>query len=349
MTSAPSLTVDQPIRDAVRADTQFAVIDIGSNSIRLVVFDGLSRVSAAMFNERVLCGLGRGIDQSGALNTEAIEPALNTLRRFDAIINALDVPEVMVVATAAVREAQDGPAFVERVHAETGLRVRVLSGEDEARYSAYGVVSAFPGATGIVADLGGASLELVMLRDGQPTRQATLPLGPLRFGKSMTEPSEALRAHAAAALRTVPWLTDGAQAPLYLVGGSWRSFGRMHMMQNRYPLPMLHHYVMRTGEVVDFADMIGGLGPVTLRGIGQLARKRLETVPFGAVVLRGLLAAIQPDEVVFSAYGLREGLLYQALPNDVQSVDPLHAACEDLGARLSRRSDYGAEIGRAHV
>jgi len=158
-----------------------AVIDIGSNSIRLVVFERLARVLATIFNEKVLCGLANGLDTTGRLSPDGVVLALGNLMRFSALLEAMAVEDVTVLATSAVRDASDGPAFVAEVKARAGLDIRIISGEEEAILAGKGVISGIPDALGVVGDLGGGSLELIGIGGGEVGQNATLPLGPLRL------------------------------------------------------------------------------------------------------------------------------------------------------------------------
>ncbi len=146
-----------------QAPRDAAVIDIGSNSVRLVVYRLEGRAIWTVFNEKVLAGLGRDLAKTGRLSPEGVIQTLQALKRFRAVLEAVNPAETFVVATAAAREAKDGQDFIDRVRDETGFVVRVLSGEEEAHYAAVGVLAGAPDADAVVGDLGGASLELVRL------------------------------------------------------------------------------------------------------------------------------------------------------------------------------------------
>ena len=328
---------------AAAADTPYGVLDVGSNSIRLVVFEGLARAPAPVFNERELCGLGATLVETGALSPQAVESALDALRRFAAAADALGVGPLDAVTTAAVRDAIDGARFREAVARETGFSLRVLSGEEEARYAALGVVSAFPAASGLMADLGGGSLELVRLEAGRLAEHATLPLGVLRLGNLAPNRRTAL---AADRLKTLPWIEAVRGAPVYLVGGAWRALARLRMAAERHPIPVVHHYRMTPLEAREAAREYAAADPATLRpGPDGIWPRRLETVPSGAAVLRALLKAAAPGEVLFSAFGLREGLLFDRLPPTVRALDPLHDACRSIARRDGRSLVYGEALG----
>ena len=333
---------DERLPAAAAADAPYGVLDVGSNSIRLVVFEGLTRAPAPVFNERELCGLGATLAETGTLAPDAVEPALDALRRFAAAAEALGVGPLDAVTTAAVREASDGERFRKAVSRETGFSLRVLSGEEEARYAALGVVSAFPGANGLMADLGGGSLELVRLEHGRLAEHATLPLGVLRLGSLPPSRRSTL---AAERLKALPWLDRVRGAPVYLVGGAWRALARLRMASERHPIPVVHHYRMTPAEGREATKELAAVDPATLRpGPEGMLPRRLATVPSGASALKALLKVAAPGEVLFSAFGLREGLLFDRLPAAVRAQDPLHDACRSIARRDGRSLVYAEAL-----
>src|SRR6201994_679831 len=156
-----------------------AVIDIGSNSVRLVVYEGLARAPTALFNEKALCGLGREVQTTGLLAADAVEKALTALRRFRALCRVQKVGRVYAIATAACRDASNGPEFIAKAEKICGCTIEILTGQEEARYSALGVISGIHKPDGIVGDLGGGSLELIDVHGHQVRGGVTLPLGSL--------------------------------------------------------------------------------------------------------------------------------------------------------------------------
>jgi exopolyphosphatase / guanosine-5'-triphosphate,3'-diphosphate pyrophosphatase len=155
------------------------VIDIGSNSVRLVVYEGISRSPTPIFNEKVLCGLGREVSTKGKLNPDAVESAIAALKRFRALCDVLEVGDLRVVATAAVREAKDGAAFIREAEKACRTSIEVLSGKREARLAALGVIASVYRPDGVAGDLGGGSLELVEVRGDEIGIGVTLPFGGL--------------------------------------------------------------------------------------------------------------------------------------------------------------------------
>ncbi len=321
-----------------------AVVDIGSNSLRLVIYDGIRRSPVTLFNEKVMCGLGRGLERTGRLDPDGVELARANLQRFVALARSLGAGRLDVLATAAVRDASDGRAFVSEIQRRHRLKVQVLGGPEEGRLSAYGVLAGIPEASGIVGDLGGGSVELVPVAGGQVGAAATLPLGPLRLA-DYAEDDRKLRDAIDKQLGLVPWLgsrVDGGA--FYAVGGAWRALARIHMEQTHYPLHIIQHYTLPRSEAEDFLDIIARQSRKSLEKITTVSRKRLDVVPIAARVLQRLLRRTAPKQLVFSAYGLREGHLFSLLRGEAQREDPLLAACADLALTNRRFGADGDEV-----
>jgi exopolyphosphatase/guanosine-5'-triphosphate,3'-diphosphate pyrophosphatase len=306
-----------------------AVIDIGSNSLRLVVYDGVKRAPLPLLNEKVLCGLGRSLSSTGRLDPQAVALALGNLRRFVALARTAEAGNLHVLATAAVRDAEDGAAFVATVERSCDVRVRTLDGDTEGRLSALGVLAGIPGAEGLVGDLGGGSVELVPIAEGRPGSAATLPLGPLRLAH-LAGSEKKLREVIDTAIATVPQASAGGKGrELYLVGGAWRALARIHMEHSGYPLHIIHHYELSRGEADNFLQLLGRQSKRSLERLAGVSKKRLEAVPLAALVLLRLIRAVEPKRLVFSAFGLREGLVFDLLPEAVREEDPLLAAARE--------------------
>lgn len=323
---------------ADRAPRDAAVIDIGSNSVRLVVYRLEGRALWTAYNEKVLAGLGRDLPRTGRLSPEGVAESLPALRRFRTLLDAVAPAELHVVATAAVREAEDGLAFRERVAAETGLSVRVLTGEEEARYAAQGVLAGAPGAAGAAADLGGSSLEVVALEHGRPGAGVTLPLGPFAMEGGKGD-------RAAAVERRLSALGPEAGAEvLHAVGGAWRSLALLHMRMSGHDLHIVHQYEMEAAEVAALAELLGQQSKGSLARTRGVSRRRVETLPHAALVLDRLMRRLDCRRVSFSAYGLREGLLYAGMDEALRAEDPLVAGCEALGGRQGVSDGLGRPL-----
>ena len=327
------------VEGTVRRDA-VAVVDIGSNSLRLVVFDGLKRPARTLFNEKLLCGLGRSLNKTGKLDAEGVEMARANMQRFVALARTLGATRFDVLATAAVRDAADGPAFVQEIEKRYNLRVRVLSGEEEGRLSALGVLAGMPEASGIVGDLGGGSIELIEIGKGAVGRAATLPLGPLRLA-DLADDDKKLKDVIDRLLTTVPWLTAADGGNFYAVGGSWRALARIHMAESQYPLHIIQNYTLSRGEAEHFLDFIAKQTRKSLDGIAGLSKKRLEVVPLAGRVLARIMKRMDPKRVVFSAWGLREGHHFSLLDPAERAADPLITACLETARAHTRFGDIG--------
>lgn len=318
-----------------------AVIDIGSNSIRLVIYDRLWRAPVQQFNEKILCGLGRHLGTTGRLGKPQMALALANLVRFVRLAEAMHVEHVDVIATEAVRAAKNGAAFVADIERRCGLRVDVLSGEDEARLSAMGVLAGNPGAEGLMGDLGGASLEISRLEHGGIGGLVSLPLGPLRLIEAVGRDPQATRAFIDRHLADIGFGAAAAGQGLYCVGGSWRSLARFQMERTRHPLHVIHGYRLARAEAETMVRSVTKLGRRGLGDVKSVSRKRIETLPMAAIVLERLLAWQRPEHVTFSAFGLREGRLFSRLSPVEALRDPLLASAADLAAKDRRFDDMG--------
>lgn len=323
---------------APAAESRIAVIDLGSNSLRLVVFERLDGALFPLLNEKVMCALGRGLSATGRLNPEGMALALANLRRFVELARAIGVDHLAVLATAAMRDAEDGRAFAAEVERQCRVAVEIIPGAEEARLSAAGVLAGIPQAEGLVADMGGGSIELIEVGaragadGGRIGRGITLPLGPLRLAE-LGESPKAVAEAAERAFARAPMLRGAGDGGLYLVGGAARAIARLHMEHSHYPLHIIHHYTIARAEAEAFFDIMARQSKKSLAKIMTIAPKRLEVVPIAALVLRRLIAAAAPKRVVFSAFGLREGYAYGLLPH---GADPLIAACRAIARRESR-------------
>ncbi len=314
-----------------------AVVDLGSNSVRLVVFEGHTRNPIPIFNEKAVLRLGRGLQASGRLNEDGVAQALTVMHRYHAVAKAMRAHPFEVLATAAVRDATNGPDFVATLQAQMpDVPIRVLPGTGEAELSALGVLCGIPSADGILADIGGGSLEVVRLDHGVRGKSQTLRLGVIRLAERAGHDPVRARAIAEAELATVPWLSEGVGRDLFLVGGAWRALARIHMTQTAYPLQMVHHYTVGREEARDLTGVIAAAGRRALERLPGVSRRRIDDLPYAAVALRRVLRATGARRVVFSASGLREGWFMQQMPESIRAQDPLLAAGRELATGFGR-------------
>ncbi|MFH1804810.1 MAG: exopolyphosphatase [Pseudomonadota bacterium] len=329
-----------------RASNRIAIIDVGSNSVRLVVFDGMTRAPAPIFNEKVMCGLGRDIDATGQLNPEGVEMAVTAMRRFAGLLRAMKIVRVDVLATAAVRAASDGDAFCKRIKSETGLTIKIIDGLEEARLSALGVISGDPDATGIMGDIGGGSLELVLLDQGAIRERVSLPLGAMRLQTLFGNNRSAVEAEVEKHLSSVPWLDQGKDKPLFAVGGSWRSIAKLYIAQENYPISVIHNMTLPRPEIAELTHILSQQSRISLEKVGGVSKRRVDSLPHGALVMSRLISKMQARDVVFSGHGLREGWMFEVLPAAIRDRDPLLDACQSFAEDSERFHQHGEELYR---
>jgi exopolyphosphatase/guanosine-5'-triphosphate,3'-diphosphate pyrophosphatase len=342
--SDDALRFDRP-RAAPTAATRSAIIDIGSNSVRLVVYQGPPRLPAIIFNEKVMAGLGRGLSEGGEIDAAALDRAVKAIRRFAAIAREMEVEHLRAVATAAVREASNGPELVAHAR-DLGVFVELLSGEQEALAAGLGVLSAIPEADGIVGDLGGGSLELARVAGGEVQERVSFPLGVLRVAAIRAKGKGSLNRFVARALASAGWAGAGIGLPFYMVGGTWRALARLDMHLRLYPLPAIHGYTIPTDAIGDLRGYLSEAGKEELRQVPGLSSARAANLADGAALLAALMKALGSETVVASAYGLREGLLFAALESEVRAEDPLLVAAREEGRRQGRFPEHGDLLDR---
>jgi len=321
-----------------------AVIDIGSNSVRLVVYEGLTRSPTELFNEKALCGLGREVQSTGLLAPDAVEHALYTLKRFRALCQTMGVKKTFAIATAACRDAKNGRAFIKQAERIIKVDIDVLSGSREAELTALGVISGVHRADGIVGDLGGGSLELVDVRGARVRHGLTRPLGGLALADISAKSLKKAEKFVKRTLGRLPMLKACEDRSFYAVGGTWRSLARLHMWQTGYPLHVMHGYAIAADEALEFAKLVHRVDVDTLSNIDVVANARRPLLPYAALVLEYILRAGKPRQVVFSALGVREGLLYSLLRKKEKHEDALIEAARHLNQLRSRSPRHGEEL-----
>jgi exopolyphosphatase / guanosine-5'-triphosphate,3'-diphosphate pyrophosphatase len=342
--SAPERAENGSAQGRLDSGPPIAVIDIGSNSVRLVVYEGLTRSPTPLFNEKTLCGLGREVHSTGLLAEDAVDKALSALARFRALCDTMRVERVWAIATAACRDASNGKAFIAEAERLCGTKIDVLSGQREAELSAYGIVSGIHKPDGLVGDLGGGSLELVDVHGARVRPGVTLPLGGLalqdKSAKSLKKADKIVRT----ALKDVRGLSAGAGRSFFAIGGTWRSLARLHMWQIGYPLHVTHNYILPAKEVFEFSRLVHRVQPDTLSQIEVVSDARRPLLAYGALVLEHVVRLAKPREVVISALGVREGLLYSLLKGEERKKDPLLDAARELNQLRSRSPVHGEEL-----
>ncbi|HEY4265794.1 MAG TPA: Ppx/GppA family phosphatase [Micropepsaceae bacterium] len=323
-----------------------AIVDIGSNSVRLVIYEGPWRHAAALHNEKAICAIGRNMVSTGNLDAEGMIFAIETLARFRELCDGHNVRDVGAVATAAARDATNGRDFIRRAEKTLGQPIRILSGEEEARIAAEGTLAGLPDADGLVADLGGGSLDMVTVKDGKTGAAATLPFGPLRLMDVAGANLNKARNVVEKGLGKLDFAKSLKGRALYAVGGIWRALAHVDMDERDYPLRVLHHYVIPAGRAVKLCRVVSGLSRKSLEKMRSVPKRRAEALPYGALVMEEMIQGLGLKEVVVSAFGLREGVLQRKLKPEEAAKDPLIAFARDLNERESRLPGHAPELFR---
>ncbi len=328
-----------------RRQQHFAVIDIGSNSIRLVVYDDLTRAPFPRFNEKSLVALGASIDASGRMSAEAIGRAVKAIRRFAAIARAMGVETVHVLATEATRRASNGGDLVAAIRDGTAIETQVLSGHEEAILAATGVISGFFQPKGLAGDMGGGSLEVAeVLGDRVGERLVSMPIGALPVQAMLGDGYDSARKRVDAALQAMPpLLTDPV---FYAIGGGWRALARVHLAMRGAQVAVVHGLEAPADEIRALAKRIARMSPSEIAALPDVPSRRIDTLPSAALVMARLLRALRPETVVFSAFGLREGWLYAQLDPAEQYRDPLLEGAQALGLPNARVPAFCAALAR---
>lgn len=322
-----------------------AIVDIGSNSVRLVVYEGAVRAPFPLYNEKILCGLGRAQTDDGCLTDESIVRALSALRRFRAIARTLRAKNIHAIATAAVRDAGNGADFIDQAQQAIGTEVHILSGEREAELAANGITMGFVDPDGIGGDLGGGSLELIDLSGGRLGAADTVALGGLRLLEKSGGRLSRSQTIIEKELAKLAWLKGGRGRTLYAIGGTWRALAKLHMEYVDAPLRVMHGYSVKRSDMMAFCKRIlAGSGSDPNPLLENASRSRRETLPYGTLVLTRLLEQAKPRDITFSIFGIREGLLYSYLSRVEQAKDPMLAFCEDFARLRSRSLQHSKEL-----
>ena len=322
---------------------KLGVIDIGSNSVRMVIFDGAARSPAYFFNEKILCGLGSGLVHSGKLHEEGRLRAISAIERFVNMAQAMEVPQLTLIATAAVRSASDGLLFCDEIRRKTGKEVNIIDGLEEARLSAQGVMLGWPGAYGLICDLGGSSMELAEINKGVVGKRSTSDLGPLIL-REMKGGKKNRKNHIQESMTKLAKDMGPQLNRLFLVGGSWRAFARIDMLRTGYPLHVMHEYRISLSSVRKTIKFIETNDLEEIRKKCGITAARIERVPIACEVLTCLVGSFKPKDIAISSYGIREGLLYENMPQELRDRDPLIEACYFSEAKDARVPGSGNRL-----
>ena len=336
------ITYNIPTADKPRG--LVAIVDIGSNSVRMVVYHALKRVPLPIFNEKYMCALGKGLARTGKLNPAGVKEAEHAIARFLVMARRLEVTSLDIIATAAVRDAVDGEAWVKGLAKHYGAEVSIISGEREAELAAKAVLSAFHEPLGISADLGGGSMEVAAVERNRIGEVASCHLGSLRMLDATDGKREKMEEMIRDELKQITWLKKFAPPTIYAIGGGFRTLAKLHIKKSHYPLNLVHEYAMSRRAVNQMCDRLTEMSPAEIQALPGLPPKRMQTIVPTALVLQKLLVISGASEVRFSASGIREGFFYDLLGARLQKEDPLLASATDLAALVGRSGGYAQEL-----
>ena len=326
-------------------DSRIGVIDIGSNSIRLVVYDGMKRVPLPLYNEKAFCTLGRGMSRTNKLHPEGVKMARQAIARLLATAKLNKVAELHIIGTAALRDADDGKAFVKELERTHKIKIDVISGKKEAKYAALGIASSHHNPHGIVADLGGGSLEFTVLEQYDILHHSSQPMGSLRLLDRASGKNELLDDLIEQYLNQVDWLTEATHNydTLYAVGGSFRGLAKSYMRRMNYPLELLHNYTLDAATLIPFLQEVAHYDETQCAALPVSSKRQIQ-LPVAARIMLALLSRGSINTIVFSTSGIREGLLFDLLSSYVQREDLLLASCESLRAKMTGQARYSREL-----
>ncbi len=319
-----------------------AIIDIGSNSVRQVVYEGLTRAPSVLFNEKVLCGLGKGVARDGALE-EAANRALDAIRRFVILGRQLNVSETHVLATAAVRDAENGTWFIEQVEQILGEKIEILSGAQEAQFAALGIHAGFYKPEGIAGDQGGGSVEFVEI-DSELREGTTSKLGALRLQEITDNDPKAARKIAAKTLADIEMNWPGDSRIFYAIGGTWRSLARLYLFETGHPVDVVHGFTVKAKDYAAFCKKVIETPVDDFEFSDEISNNRKPLVPFGAAVMLEIIERFDVKQVSHAAVGLREGYLYYLLDEDTRERDALLEATAELSILRARSPQHTREL-----
>ena len=324
------------------------VLDIGSNSVRLVIYERQALALTPLYNEKSPCALGRGVAETKKLPKKGVEHALIAIRRYALVAKLSNCRKVHILATSAVREAKDGRAFIAQVQKIMGARVRILSGTEEAHYAAMGVIAGMPGEYGIIGDLGGGSLELAQVTAAGDVLGETLALGAIRLQDDSKNSLRKARQVAKERIAVSKALRKSDGGTFHAIGGTWRSLAKLHQMRSRYPLHLIQHYRANAAEILTLCDAVmdGEISAKSVPGFDLISANRRDLLPYGCAVMGEILKSGNFKFVQFSALGLREGYLFDRLPAGEKKKDPLLEASRELAMINSRSVEHASDLER---
>ena len=267
-----------------------------------------------------------------------MDRALAAIMRFSQLAVSNGVDRLEAFATSAVRDATNGGELLTAIQSMTGCPIKVLDGQEEALLSAQALQHGLHVEDGIIADLGGGSLELAALHHGEVKQMISLPLGTMRLQAKMSGDMAKMKKEICATLDEIDWLGKYAGKTLFPIGGAWRAFARLKIKESGYPLDIIHGYTVPVDSAVETATLLMDLPKKSLADLENVVRQRRMSMPLTGLLLNELINRTKPSTVTFSAVGVREGYVYGHMPRDQIADDPLAAATSAFAEREGRFS-----------
>lgn len=307
---------------------KIGIIDIGSNSVRLVLVDIGHNNSFRVFNElKETVRLGEGVDETSNLNPNRIDLAIDTLKMFKSMCDASFIDEIFPVATAAVRKAKNKDMFLERAKNEAGLDIRVLSGEEEAYYAYWGSINSIDVQDALIMDIGGGSTELILVKNRMLVNSISLPFGSITLSENFDltnnvkkENLNNLEKFLRVSFENIPWLKNSTKIPLIGVGGTIRNMGKIVRRYDNYPLEIAHNFLMSSEDIHKIYKMSGERKLSQRKKIKGLSKDRADIFVGASGAVSTLIDYCNIDKIMVSGSGIREGIIYSYIHKDKEPV-----------------------------
>lgn len=311
--------------------SSIGIIDIGSNSIRLVIYEinalGAYRV---VIEHKDSARLSERIGSDGILHSKDIISIVPILSHYNLLCKVQEVQTVRAVATAAIRNATNSAEIVRILEEQTGLHIEVLSGSEEARYGYLGVINTIDIRDGFIIDIGGGSTEVTLLRNRKLVNSVSFPFGAvnttrhfMKNGNLTEQEMGDIRRKVKDAISAHPWIAESPNLPMIGLGGTIRTLGKMSQKRNKYSLELAHNYVLKQGELHEFLTLLSSLPLEKRKKINGLSKDRADIMVPGLLIVHTIYEAAQSSAFIISGSGLRDGLFYE-------TFDPKHPVKSDV-------------------
>jgi len=332
---------------------KIGIIDIGSNSVRLdVVQAGPGGSFKIIDSIKDSVRLGQNLGPGNDLNATKMERALDTLRFFKDLCGALEADSVLAVATEAVRQSANQNQFLSMIKSELGIDVRAISGTEEAFYDYLGVVNSMDISDGLIMDIGGSSIELILVKDRQLRERTSIPCGAINltdqyndFNASNAPHGDQFREFMLQIYRDIPWLQQDIGSPLIGIGGTMRNIGRINRKKINYPLDITHNYHFTARDLSDIYYTVKDTDLRHGKKIRGLSGDRTDIFTGAVAAAKYLVEYCRIQEIYISGSGIREGIAYQyLLGNDNPVADVLAFSLDNIISYLGLNRDHAYQI-----